>query len=498
MRRVRSLALAAVVLGLLVCVPGAQAAGSTVTGAGSTWAGIALGQWQSDAARLGISVNYQAVGSTAGRQFFISGQVDFAASEIPFLPSEVQTLHNEHKTFQYLPDVAGGTAFMYNLHDAAGRRITNLRLSAATIAAIFTGKITNWRDPAIRADNPGLTLPNEHLTPVIRSDGSGTSAKLADYLNYAAPSVWRPFAAANGVTYPVQFWPTFTGAVAEPLSNGVANYIASSATGNGAIGYVEAGFVYAHGLTPVYLRNRSGSYAAPSAENVGVALQHATLNADLTQNLIGVYNAPEANAYPLASYSYLITQTSGFDPAKGAVLGKWIIYIACAGQREAAPLGYSPLPKNLIADDFAAVRRIPGAPAPPAITPTACPNPTVTGQGYRGGHQQGSQGTQPSGSQAGAGSGPGGTQKHHHHHGRRTVHVPTPVAASGASSGVAVTPLSAAARRASYTAASHALAAARPAATSPLAFGAAALVLAILAPGAALRRFPRAVGGRRG
>ena len=68
---------------------------------------------------------------------------------------------------------------------------------------------------------------------------------------------------------------------------------------------------------------------------------------------MGVYNAPEANAYPLASYSYLITQTTGFDPAKGAVLGKWIIYIACAGQKEAAPLGYSPLSPNLVKDVFA-------------------------------------------------------------------------------------------------------------------------------------------------
>ena len=113
---------------------------------------------------------------------------------------------------------------------------------------------------------------------------------------------------------------------------------------------------------------------APSSENVAVALKHATLNSDLTQNLLAVYAAPEADAYPLASYSYLVTQTTGFDPAKGAVLGKWIIYIACAGQKEAAPLGYSPLPPNLVEAVFSAVKRIPGAPTPPPINPTSCPN----------------------------------------------------------------------------------------------------------------------------
>src|SRR4029077_19217975 len=116
------------------------------------------------AARQGMNINYQAVGSTAGRQFYIIGQVDFAAPEIPFLPQEVQQLKGAHRSFQYLPDVAGGTALMYNLKDASGHQINNLRLSAGTIAKIFTGKITNWQSPAIEADNPGIRFPNQHLT----------------------------------------------------------------------------------------------------------------------------------------------------------------------------------------------------------------------------------------------------------------------------------------------------------------------------------------------
>jgi phosphate transport system substrate-binding protein len=460
-------ALSATVLAL-ASTTAARATGPALTGAGSTWAAIALDQWEVDAARMGLSINYQAVGSTAGRQFYIIGQVDFAASEIPFLPSEVAQLRGEHKSYQYLPDVAGGTAIMYNVKDASGHQVNNLRLSAKTIAGIFTGKITNWDDPEIKADNPGLKLPNEHLTPVIRADGAGTSAKLADYLHYEAPAVWNPFAAQYHVTYPVQFWPNFPGAVAVQRSDGVANYISNPSVGNGSIGYVEAGFVYEHSFTPAYIKNASGDYTAPSSENDATALTHAILYPNLTEDLIPVYNAPEPTAYPLASYSYLITQTTGFPPAKGAVLGKWIIYIACAGQQEAAPLGYSPLPPNLVKADFAAVRRIPGAPTPPPLTPQGCPNPTITGAGYGGSPQSGS----GKGTSGGSTPTTGSTGKKHHrkHHKKLTGTGPVARIATSSSDPAAtatVTPLSATARHAAYAAAVKEIADVSPASTYP-------------------------------
>jgi phosphate transport system substrate-binding protein len=474
-------------------------AGPSILGAGSTWAAIALGQWQVDAAKQGMSINYQAVGSTAGRQLYIIKQVDFAATEIPFLPDEINQLHSEGRSYQYLPDVAGGTAFMYNLKDTSGHQITKLRLSATTAAAIFTGRISNWSDPAIKADNPGLALPNESLRPVIRSDGSGTSAKLADYLAHMAPSIWNPFAHAHGLSLPVQFWPNFPRAVAVRGSDGVANFISSKAVGNGAIGYVEAGYVYEHSFTPVYLKNRSGYYAGPSSYNDAVALTHATLNDDLTQNLGGVYAAPEKNAYPLASYSYLVTQTTGMDPAKGAVLGRWIIYIACAGQKEAAPLGYSPLPKNLIQDVFDAVGRIPGAPATPPITAAGCPNPTVTGQGFGGGPGDSSvlpPGPLPGGDDGTSGSGGGGTTGGTGTGGTGTgTESPLPgstidpvtgaLLGSGAqltAAQLGVTPLTDAEKQASYQSAVQASSSATPSSAGPLVFAVAGIGLLLLVP----------------
>jgi phosphate transport system substrate-binding protein len=405
----RLLAGAAALAMVLLMSPLAHADGPTVTGSGSTWVQIALEQWRSDAARFGLSINYQGVGSAAGRQFFIIGETDFAASEIPFEPGEVTQLQQEGKHYEYIPDVAGGTAIMYNLENTAGVRVTNLGLSAATIAGIYTGKILYWDDPAIRKDNANRSdLPHNLITPVIRSDGSGTTAKLADYLYYEAPSLIKPFMAQHQLILPVEYWPQLPHSVSQKSSDGVANFVASDSVGANSIGYVEAGYALARRFPVAGLLNADGKWSLPSSTNVATALTHATLNADNTENLQGVYNAPEPSAYPLASYSYLIAQTTGFDPAKGAVLGQWLIYIACAGQQTAAPLGYSPLPENLIQDVFNGVEKIPGAPAPPSsITPSTCANPTVTGKGFGGGGF-GNYVT-PGGSAVGPGGGGGGT-----------------------------------------------------------------------------------------
>ena len=180
--------------------PPAFASGPTLHSAGSTWVQIALQQWTSDVSRFGLSVDYQGIGSTAGRQNYMYNLIDFAATEIPYQPDELAQYHGElgtrFRTYQYIPDVAGGTSFMYNLVDpTTGRRITNLRLTSATIAKVFTGHVTSWRDPAIIADNPGLNLPNMPLTPVVRSDSSGTSGQLSLYLAATQPGLWNPFAA---------------------------------------------------------------------------------------------------------------------------------------------------------------------------------------------------------------------------------------------------------------------------------------------------------------
>ena len=130
----------------------------------------------------------------------------------------------------------------------------------------------------------------------------------------------------------------------------------------------------------VAVKNVSGNFTLPTAANVAIALQHAKLHPDSTQDLSGVYTAPEHWAYPISSYSYLIVPTdASISDAKGSVLGQFIIYLACTGQQAAARLGYSPMPKQLVGFAFDAERRVPGAPAPPPIDAAHCQNPTITG-----------------------------------------------------------------------------------------------------------------------
>jgi phosphate ABC transporter phosphate-binding protein len=380
-RRLVSGTLAAAIVAFVALLPGvANAGGPTLYGAGSTWSQIALDQWRVDVARqLGISINYQGNGSSAGRAFYRQGNVDFAVSEIPFQPEELR--QGIGRDYQYLPIVAGGTSLMYNLQYPGNHQIRDLTLSSGTISKIFTGRITNWDDPAIRSDYH-KALPDEAITPVYRSDGSGTSAQFSAYLHAMDPSGWSAFARANGLgSLPyTSNWPQFGTAVGQNGSNGVANFVASPSQGQGAIGYVEAGYALEHGFPVVSVKNASGRYAQPTAQNVATALNHASLYKDRTQNLSKVYRAPEPSAYPISSYSYMITPRKDIPADKGKELSEFIMYFACQGQQQAQPLGYSPLPPALVAMDFDAAGAINGHPAiPSTVTAKNCPNPTITG-----------------------------------------------------------------------------------------------------------------------
>lgn len=363
----------------LVAVPQiAPAAGPTITGAGSTFSEVAIKQWIGDVANQGLSINYSGVGSTQGRQQYINNKqnIDFAVSEIPFEPGEVEELNQKGLSYQYLPIVAGGTALMYNVKDTTGARITGLNLSSPLAAKIFTGKIKNWNDPEIAAENGDLKLPDKAIKPVVRSDGSGTSAQFSAYLVKTSGSIVGTF---FGGAKEVSIWPEFPGYIAQQRSDGVANFVAAN---ENSITYVEAAFAEQRRFPVASVKNASGSYTKPDSGNVALALKRATFASDRTQNLDGVYSAPEAAAYPISSYSYMITPTKAPDitEAEGDVLGKFMIYFACRGQRSADALGYSPLPENLVKGVFDAVRAIPGAPAPPALTAEACPNPNLTGE----------------------------------------------------------------------------------------------------------------------
>ncbi len=376
----RDAAIAALTMLLAAPLAWAPAQAATyfpITGTGSTWSQNALDQWRSNVAKnYGMTVNYTGVGSTSGRRDFIQGSVDFAISEIPFQakPEDGSAPEKPASGYAYLPIVAGGTSFMYNLK-ISGKRVTNLRLSGATIAKIFTGAITNWNDPAIQADNPALAMPNKQIVPVIRSDGSGTSAQFTLWMATQYSSIWK-----TGMTS--QF-PSFGNSKAQKGSDGVAGYV-SQDYGEGAITYVEYSYAKKAGFPVAKVLNRAGYYVEPTASSVAVAMMQAKINTDksspnyLTQILTGVYNDPDRRAYPLSSYSYMIvpTQVAGiFNADKGKTLGAFLRYVLCGGQQQADTLGYSPLPMNLVKAGSDQIARIPGA-GNTGIDINSCSNPT--------------------------------------------------------------------------------------------------------------------------
>jgi phosphate ABC transporter permease subunit PstA/phosphate ABC transporter phosphate-binding protein len=366
-----------------------------IGGAGSTWSSNALDQWRRNVVQYGMHINYQANGSSDGRNQFRNGTVDFAISEIPYglTDAGVKDLPPT-RNYAYMPIVAGGTAFMYNLK-IGGQRVTNLRLSGESLARIFTGQATMWNDPKIQKDNPGLTLPAQRIVPVVRSDGSGTTAQLTTWLSKKYASLWdaycikaqRTTSGACGVTssYPVVAGSAFT---AQAQSLGVSGYVAQE-NNVGTITYVEYSYALNTGYPVAKMLNRKGYYVEPTAENVAVGLLQAKINSDpaspsyLTQVLDEVYDNPDARAYPLSSYSYMIVPTEAtgsFTTSKGKTLAAFANYFLCEGQQQAKRLGYSPLPVNLVQAGFAQVNRIPGA-VTQTIDIAKCHNPTLSASG---------------------------------------------------------------------------------------------------------------------
>jgi phosphate transport system substrate-binding protein len=384
-------AVLAVVAGMqTLLAPGAGAAGFVpISGSGSTWSSNALDQWRRNVANQeGITVNYAANGSISGRNDFRFGTVDFAVSEIPYgLTDAGVTESKPDRAFGYMPIVAGGLSFMYNLK-IGNKRVTNLRLSGATITKIFTKQITLWSDPAIKDDNPGLALPPRPIIPVVRADGSGTTAQFTAWMANQYGPQWDDFCHKAGRNITpcgfTSFYPT-NGLTNKAGSTNVAGFVASDAS-EGAITYVEYSYARNTGFPVVKVLNNANYYTEPTASSVAVALLKAKINpSDLTSDLSQVYIDPDPRTYPLSSYSYMIIPkdaTHNFTTDKGHTLSEFAYYFLCEGQQQADALGYSPLPINLVAAGVDQVGQIPGSTHKLNSNNLAgCHNPTVSPDG---------------------------------------------------------------------------------------------------------------------
>ena len=326
----------------------AQTPYERIAGEGSSWAANSIDAMRVGLAQLGLTVDFNPSGSTAGRRNFLNGTVDYAVSDVPFqfAPEDGSAPENPAPgTYGYVPIAAGGTAFMYNLV-IDGQRVTNLRLSGETVAKIFTGVITRWNDPALIVDNPQLALPDRAIVPVVRSDGAGTSQVLTSWMVARHPGIWTAYCTASGrapACGPTSFYPTVPGMIAQAGDIGVAGYV-SQGFADGSIGYVNYSYALGAQFPVAKVLNAAGYYTAPTPDNVAVSLLEAQVDTNasnpatyLTADLSGVYTGTDARNYELSSYSYLIVPTivgGAFSVAKGRSLADFGDYALCEAQRQ--------------------------------------------------------------------------------------------------------------------------------------------------------------------
>lgn len=386
----------------------AAASGPQLNSTGSSFAGVAITQWEGQFNELdGGNINFTVSSSILGMNAFCQKTVDFGATDISYATQQsICSTSQVPYPFQYMPDVAGGLAFEYNLQGTNGQRITNLVLDGPTLLGIFTGSIKNWNNPAIQALNPAVPLPNEPITAYYRGDASGENYLLSDYFLHVDPGPLTAFQSAASVPTtpgtPSATWASFTNGVPASLNSLVAANGSDAASqepaqNQGGISYVETAYAKNVGLPVASVINAAGQAVQPTSYNVAEALTAAILYSDLTQNLGGVYTNTNPSTYPLSAYSYFAAQcvpsaaaaqnfacdSSGnvtMGTAQGAELSQFIAYVACLGQSKMASLGYSPLPPNLVEDDFQAAGRLPGGTEPPPPTAQNCANPYITGQ----------------------------------------------------------------------------------------------------------------------
>src|SRR5450432_4014783 len=399
-RALRASLFATAVVAVSVAVGGSAGAAGTharIEGSGSSWSANAVNQWIADVNSQGLQVVFNGIGSAQGRKDYALKTTDFGVSDIGYLgtdPVSGATDTAQGRPYAYLPIVAGGTSFPYNIV-AGGKQINNLRLSGQTLAKIFTNGITNWNDPAITADNNGRALPSIPIIPVVHSEGSGSTYQFTAYLAKQFPQVWTQF---SGNANPTEYFPRTGTQIAQNGSDQVMNFVRSKSA-NGAIGFDE----YSYGLltrTPVAkIENSAGYFTLPSQYAVAVALTQAIINDDptskdyLLQNLANVYSYSDARTYPLSSYSYMIlpigtnAQDSQMTTAKRQTLADFMYFSLCVGQKEMGPIGYSPLPINLVTAGFSQLAKL--QVADPGVDlrqkdASTCNNPTfIPGQPTR-------------------------------------------------------------------------------------------------------------------
>ena len=326
---------------------GSSSGGSaTINGAGSTLAAPIYQQWGSTLKNQGLTVNYNPVGSGAGIADLQTATVQFAGSDPALKSTDKSGMKGPVLQF---PVAFGAITVSYNLSGVK----SGIKLDGATIADIYLGKIKSWNDPAIKALNPGLSLPSTAITVIHRSDSSGTTDGFTKFLTATSPT----WASQVGHGKDVK-WPTGTGAA---KNSGVAAAVKATA---GAIGYVEQAYALENGFTYAAVKNSSGQYILPTISNTSAAASGIKVPADLG---ISTIDSPAPQAYPIVSQTFIDVYadpctSGGASSSVAGGLKKFLSYAFGPGQQTlgsgSSQLPYAPLPADLQSKDTAQLAKL--------------------------------------------------------------------------------------------------------------------------------------------
>lgn len=307
--------------------------GADLTGAGATFPNPIYSKWFTEyAAKAGVRINYQPIGSGGGIKQLSEQTVDFGASDAPMTDAELQGAKGG--PILHVPTVVGVVAIAYNLPSVA----QPVRLTGPLVADIFLGRISKWNDTRIAAVNPGVSLPAQDILVAHRTEASGTTYIFSDYLSSVSPA-WK---AGPGKGKELA-WPVGLGGKG---NDGVAGLIKSTP---GAIGYVELAYVKQNQLNAALLQNASGQFVPPTAASATAAADGAVAKAPANTDFrMSIVNSPGAQTYPIVSFTWLLLYKNEPDTAKARKLTSFVRWALTDGQADAAALDYAPLPRALV------------------------------------------------------------------------------------------------------------------------------------------------------
>ncbi|CAN5862223.1 phosphate ABC transporter substrate-binding protein PstS [soil metagenome] len=312
-----------------------------INGAGATFPYPIYSKWFAEYNKLhpDVRINYQSLGSGAGIRQLTSQTVFFGASDQPMKDEQLKSAPGN---ILHFPTVLGAVVPIYNLPGVS----QGLKFSGPLLADIVLGKVRKWNDPTIAKHNPGVSLPGTDITFVHRSDGSGTTFVWADYLAKVSPEFKQKVGADASLNWPV--------GVGGKGNEGVAGMVRQTP---GSIGYVELIYALQNKIAVGAVQNSAGTYVAPSVESVTAAAAGAS--ADMPDDFrVSITDAAGAEAYPIASFTWLLLYEDPRDTAQGRVMADFLRWALGEGQVHARELGYAPLPQEIVERELAALDRL--------------------------------------------------------------------------------------------------------------------------------------------